>query len=122
MDKLIEFNHVSYRYDEDGPWVLKDCSFEIDAGETVAIIGHNGSGKSTIAKLMNGLLLTEEDEIKINGTLLNEETIWDIRQDIVMVFQNLDNQFVGSTVQDDVAIGIENRGIERSVMKKRISS
>ncbi|HLR22502.1 MAG TPA: energy-coupling factor ABC transporter ATP-binding protein [Pseudogracilibacillus sp.] len=122
MDKLIEFNHVSFRYDEDGPWVLKDCSFEIDAGETVAIIGHNGSGKSTIAKLMNGLLFPQEGEIKINGTLLNDETVWDIRQDIGMVFQNPDNQFVGSTVQDDVAFGMENRGIERSVMKKRITS
>src|SRR5699024_2150009 len=57
-----------------------------------------------------------------NGTLLNDETVWDIRQDIGMVFQNPDNQFVGSTVQDDVAFGMENRGIERSVMKKRITS
>src|SRR5699024_5562171 len=120
MDKLIEFNHVSFRYDEDGPWVLKDCSFEIDAGETVAIIGHNGSVKSTIAKLMNGLLFPQEGEIKINGTLLNDETVWDIRQDIGMVFQNPDNQFVGSIVQDDVECRKENMGIERSDMKKPI--
>src|SRR5699024_11576605 len=112
----------SLQYDEDRPWILKECSFEIDVRETLAIIGNNGSGKSTIAKLMNGLLFPQEGEIKSNGTLLNDKTIWDIRQDIGMVFQNPDNQFVGSTVQDDVAFGMENRGMERSVMQKRITS
>lgn len=122
MNYLIEFKNVSFRYEEDRPWVLRDCSFEISKGESVAIIGHNGSGKSTIAKLMNGLLFPQEGEIRINGILLTEESIWDIRKDIGMVFQNPDNQFVGSTVQDDVAFGMENRGVERTVMRKRITA
>src|SRR5690625_489276 len=118
--KLVEFKNVSFRYGEDKPWVLKDCSFEIYENEWVAIIGHNGSGKSTIAKLVNGLLFPQQGEILINGITVNEETIWDIRREIGMVFQNPDNQFVGATVQDDVAFGMENRGIPREEMIKRI--
>lgn len=118
--KLIEFNNVSFRYGEDQPWVLKNCSFEIYEKEWVAIIGHNGSGKSTIAKLLNGLLFPQEGEIIIGGKPVNSETIWDIRKNVGMVFQNPDNQFVGTTVQDDVAFGMENRGIEREEMVSRI--
>lgn len=117
---LIEFNNVSFRYGEHQPWVLKNLSFKIHENEFVAIIGHNGSGKSTIAKLVNGLLFPQEGEILINNTIVNEETIWDIRREIGMVFQNPDNQFVGATVQDDVAFGMENRGIPREEMLKRI--
>lgn len=120
MTTLIEFKNVSFRYREDGPWIIKNCSFTVQNNETLAIIGHNGSGKSTIAKLMNGLLFPQEWEIWINGKLLSEETVWDIRKDVGMVFQNPDNQFVGATVQDDVAFGMENRGIEREEMEKRI--
>mgnify|MGYP001237747709 FL=1 len=120
MTTLIEFKNVSFRYREDGPWIIKNCSFTVQNNETLAIIGHNGSGKSTIAKLMNGLLFPQEGEIWINGKLLSEETVWDIRKDVGMVFQNPDNQFVGATVQDDVAFGMENRGIEREEMEKRI--
>lgn len=122
MKKLIEFKNVSFRYDDDGPNVLKDISFTIAENESVAIIGHNGSGKSTVAKLMNGLLAPRDGEIWINGRLLTEEAVWDIRKDVGMVFQNPDNQFVGATVQDDVAFGLENRGIERSVMVERIEN
>lgn len=118
--KLIEFRNVSFRYGEEGPWVLKDCSFEIYENEWVAIIGHNGSGKSTIAKLMNGLLFAEKGDIFINGIAVNKETMWDIRQYVGMVFQNPDNQFVGTTVRDDVAFGMENRGMPRDEMVKRI--
>lgn len=120
MKTLIEFKNVSFRYDENGPWVLKDCSFTLYDNESVAIIGHNGSGKSTIAKLMNGLLFPEKGEIFINGILLTAESVWDIRKDIGMVFQNPDNQFVATTVQDDIAFGMENRGIDREVMLARI--
>lgn len=119
-EKLIEFRNVSFRYGEDEPWVLKNCSFHIFKNEWVAIIGHNGSGKSTIAKLLNGLLFPQEGEVYINGLQVTEESIWDIRKDVGMVFQNPDNQFVGTTVQDDVAFGMENRGIERTEMVKRI--
>ena len=117
---IVEFRNVSFRYTEEQPWVLKNCSFVIYADEWVAIIGHNGSGKSTIAKLMNGLLFPQEGEILIDGTPVNAETIWDIRRDVGMVFQNPDNQFVGTTVQDDVAFGMENRGFPREKMVARI--
>lgn len=117
---LIEFRNVSFRYDEDQPWVIKNLSFKIYENEFVAIIGHNGSGKSTVAKLVNGLLFPQEGEILISDVVVNEETIWDIRREIGMVFQNPDNQFVGATVQDDVAFGMENRGIPREEMMKRI--
>ena len=118
--KLIEFRNVSFRYGDEQPWVLRNCSFEIYENEWMAIIGHNGSGKSTIAKLMNGLLYPQEGDILINGERVTKETVWDIRKDVGMVFQNPDNQFVGTTVQDDVAFGMENRGFEREVMFKRI--
>ncbi|MCG1029558.1 energy-coupling factor ABC transporter ATP-binding protein [Virgibacillus halodenitrificans] len=118
--KLIEFRDVSFRYGEEQPWVLKNCSFQIYEGEWVAIIGHNGSGKSTIAKLINGLLFPQKGEILIDGQQVNEETIWDIRKEVGMVFQNPDNQFVGTTVQDDVAFGMENRGTPREEMVTRI--
>ncbi|PAV27873.1 energy-coupling factor transporter ATPase [Virgibacillus profundi] len=119
--KLIEFRNVSFRYGDEQPWVLKNCSFDIYEKEWLAIIGHNGSGKSTIAKLMNGLLFPQEGEIIIDGQQVNEESIWSIRKDVGMVFQNPDNQFVGTTVQDDVAFGMENRGIPREEMITRIS-
>jgi len=121
MKKIIEFKNVSFRYSDDGPWVLKNISFHIEEKEAIAIIGHNGSGKSTIAKLVNGLLFPQEGEIYINGEQLNEETVWDIRREVGMVFQNPDNQFVGATVQDDVAFGLENRGMPRELMKERIT-
>ncbi|WP_164670702.1 energy-coupling factor ABC transporter ATP-binding protein [Virgibacillus doumboii] len=120
-NKLIEFRNVSFRYGDEQPWVLENCSFEIYENESVAIIGHNGSGKSTIAKLMNGLLFPQKGEIIINGQQVTQETIWDIRKDVGMVFQNPDNQFVGTTVKDDVAFGMENRGIPREEMVKRIN-
>ncbi|MGP4109093.1 energy-coupling factor ABC transporter ATP-binding protein [Virgibacillus sp. L01] len=119
--KLVEFRNVSFRYTEELPWVLKNCTFEIYENEEVAIIGHNGSGKSTIAKLMNGLLFPQEGTIFINGKQVTQDSIWEIRKDVGMVFQNPDNQFVGTTVQDDVAFGMENRGIPRPEMVKRIN-
>ncbi len=119
--KLVEFRNVSFRYTEELPWVLRNCTFEIYENEEVAIIGHNGSGKSTIAKLMNGLLFPQEGTIFINGKQVTQDSIWEIRKDVGMVFQNPDNQFVGTTVQDDVAFGMENRGIPRSEMVKQIN-
>ncbi|WP_156291741.1 energy-coupling factor ABC transporter ATP-binding protein [Oceanobacillus salinisoli] len=120
-NKLIEFKNVSFRYGEDEPWVLKNVSFAIEDDEWVAIIGHNGSGKSTIAKLINGLLFPQQGEIIIAGKKVTEDTVWDIRKEVGMVFQNPDNQFVGATVQDDVAFGMENRGVSREVMIERIN-
>jgi len=120
MSSIIEFKDVTFQYEENGPKVLKNISFSIRANETTAIIGHNGSGKSTIAKLMNGLLVPQEGEIYIDGIQLTDDTVWDIRQKIGMVFQNPDNQFVGTTVRDDVAFGMENRGFPRQLMVERI--
>lgn len=119
---LVEFKNVSFKYSDESQWALRNCSFIIEKDEWIAIIGHNGSGKSTIAKLMNGLLFPNEGQIFINGTELTHETVWDIRRDIGMVFQNPDNQFVGATVQDDIAFGMENRGMERSLMIERIET
>ncbi|MCP3029594.1 energy-coupling factor ABC transporter ATP-binding protein [Halobacillus sp. A5] len=119
--KKVEFKNVSFRYQEDMPWVLKDVSFTICENEWVAVIGHNGSGKSTIAKLMNGLLFPQHGEIYVNGELVNQQTIWDVRKNVGMVFQNPDNQFVGTTVRDDVAFGMENHGMPRELMIQRIA-
>jgi energy-coupling factor transport system ATP-binding protein len=119
---MIEFRNVSFRYGDEQPWVLKNVSFEIYEKEWIAIIGHNGSGKSTIAKLLNGLLFPQKGEILIGGVQVNEKTIWDVRKEVGMVFQNPDNQFVGTTVQDDVAFGMENRGFSRKEMVNRIDA
>lgn len=116
----IEFRDVYFRYNEDSPWVLEKFNLSIDAMETVAIIGHNGSGKSTIAKLTNGLLTPQAGDILIDGRKITSTNIWEIRQKIGMVFQNPENQFVGTTVRDDVAFGLENMGVPREEMKRRI--
>ena len=83
-------------------------------------VGHNGSGKSTTVRLIDGLLEAESGEIVIDGQRLTEENVWNIRRQIGMVFQNPDNQFVGATVEDDVAFGLENQGLSRQEMKKRV--
>ncbi|MRG88045.1 energy-coupling factor ABC transporter ATP-binding protein [Salinibacillus xinjiangensis] len=117
----IEFQDVSFQYPNSEDWALKGVSFHIKPNEWVAIIGHNGSGKSTIAKLMNGLLSPQQGTIHVQELPINQETIWDVRKKVGMVFQNPDNQFVGTTVIDDVAFGLENHGIPREDMQKRIS-
>ncbi|NCU18118.1 energy-coupling factor ABC transporter ATP-binding protein [Pallidibacillus pasinlerensis] len=119
-NKFVQFNNVSFRYDEEAPYALKNVSFSVFEGEWLAIVGHNGSGKSTLAKLMNGLLFPEEGDVYINHLKLSEELVWDIRDQVGMVFQNPDNQFVGTTVQDDVAFGLENHGIPRDEMVERV--
>ncbi|WP_102029435.1 energy-coupling factor ABC transporter ATP-binding protein [Salirhabdus sp. Marseille-P4669] len=119
---FIKFEHVSFQYDQGDEWALNDVSFHIDRNEWVAIIGHNGSGKSTIAKLMNGLLSPQKGEIYVDHILVNEQTVWDVRKKVGLVFQNPDNQFVGTTVVDDVAFGLENHGVPREEMIKRIDT
>lgn len=118
---LVQLDKVSFQYDIDADYALRDVSFEIYEGEWLAIVGHNGSGKSTLAKLLNGLQFPKEGSIIVNGMLLTEETVWEARKQIGMVFQNPDNQFVGTTVQDDVAFGLENIGIPREEMIKRVN-
>ncbi|WP_070121506.1 energy-coupling factor ABC transporter ATP-binding protein [Bacillus marinisedimentorum] len=121
MKELVSVKDVSFRYDREGKWAVNDVSFSVYESEWLAIVGHNGSGKSTLAKLMNGLLLPETGTVSVEGFSTAKETdIADIRRRLGVVFQNPDNQFVGTTVRDDVAFGLENNGVARDIMKKRI--
>lgn len=120
MKPIIEINQIEFSYQEEAAPALKDVSFSIQKGEWIAIVGHNGSGKSTLAKAINGLHLPQNGTVTVGGMELSEETVWDIRRMVGMVFQNPDNQFVGATVEDDVAFGLENQGIERSEMQHRV--
>lgn len=116
---IIEINDLSFSYRKDTP-VLKDINLSIKKGEWVSILGHNGSGKSTLSKLIMGLLKANSGTIKVDGITLNEETLYEVREKIGIVFQNPDNQFVGVTVEDDIAFGMENLQIERTEMLRRI--
>ncbi len=117
---IVQIENVSFKYDLQEEYALNDVSFNINKGEWLAIVGHNGSGKSTLAKLLNGLQFAEKGSITIGGTKISEETVWDTRKMVGMVFQNPDNQFVGTTVQDDVAFGLENHGVPREEMIIRV--
>lgn len=108
--------------DKDARNAVEDVTFSINKGEWIAIVGHNGSGKSTMAKLMSGLLFPQQGEVRIKRDILTEENIWDIRAQIGMVFQNPDNQFVGATVQDDVAFSLENNGVPHEEMVQRVKT
>jgi len=122
MQPIIELKNIQFHYQqEDASPALKDVSFSIQQGEWIAIIGHNGSGKSTLAKTINGLLLPTAGTVSVGGKILNETNVWDIRRMVGMVFQNPDNQFVGSTVEDDVAFGLENQGIPREEMVAKVT-
>ena len=122
MNEIFELRNVTFSYsEEDARPALNNVSLTIQQGEWIAIIGPNGSGKSTLAKTINGLIEANSGEVIIEGVVLNAETVWDVRKKIGMVFQNPDNQFVGSTVQDDVAFGLENVGIPREEMVKRVA-
>ncbi|MBM5598180.1 energy-coupling factor ABC transporter ATP-binding protein [Listeria seeligeri] len=121
-ESFVRLEHVFYKYEDTEKFAVKDVSISAKKGEWVALVGHNGSGKSTIAKLLNGLLFPEDGLIKIGHFVLSEKNIWEIRRQVGMVFQNPDNQFVGATVQDDVAFGLENHGVPHDVMVKRVES
>ncbi|EMK4689415.1 energy-coupling factor ABC transporter ATP-binding protein [Listeria monocytogenes] len=121
-ESFVRLEHVFYKYEDTEKYAVKDVSISVQKGEWVALVGHNGSGKSTIAKLLNGLLFPEDGLIKIGHFVLSEKNIWDIRRQVGMVFQNPDNQFVGATVQDDVAFGLENHGVPHDTMVERVES
>ncbi|MCL1632419.1 energy-coupling factor ABC transporter ATP-binding protein [Sporolactobacillus sp. CPB3-1] len=122
MEKIIEVSDLSYRYSEEHPYVLKNIHFNVMKGEWLSIVGHNGSGKSTLAKCLNGLIQPQKGTVHVGGYLTSDEAhIWEIRRLVGMVFQNPDNQFVGATVRDDVAFGMENHGVPRDVMIQRLS-
>ena len=125
----IKFQDVSFSYVEnesEEPEVIKNISFNINQGEMVAILGHNGSGKSTIAKLIVGLLTPQKGHIYLDDVDVTSDTITEKELDIIhskmgIIFQNPDNQFVGVTVQDDIAFGLENHNVERKEMIERIN-
>ena len=122
MTNSIDVKHLKFKYtDHQEHYTLDDLSFHVKQGEWLSIIGHNGSGKSTTVRLIDGLLAAESGQIFVEGELLTEENVWNIRHKIGMVFQNPDNQFVGATVEDDVAFGLENQGLPREEMKKRVA-
>ena len=119
---IIELENIHYRYHEDDAReALAGVSLEIRRGEWLAIIGHNGSGKSTLAKVMNGLIEANTGSVVVNGKMLTEETVFEARRTVGMVFQNPDNQFVGTTVEDDIAFGLENIGLPREEMLERVT-
>lgn len=121
MENIIEVKNLSYRYDHKSEdYILKDVSFHVKQGEWLSIVGHNGSGKSTTVRLIDGLLEAESGDIIISGDKLTADNVWEKRRQIGMVFQNPDNQFVGATVEDDVAFGLENQGMEYPMMVKRV--
>lgn len=119
-NSVVQLDEVSFKYDGQEEYALKAISLNIYRGEWLAIVGHNGSGKSTLAKLLNGLQFAEKGTISIGDVILTEDTVWETRKLVGMVFQNPDNQFVGTTVQDDVAFGLENHGVPREEMVKRV--
>ncbi|WP_282800160.1 energy-coupling factor ABC transporter ATP-binding protein [Lactococcus lactis] len=121
MNKILEVENLVFKYEKESDVnQLNGVSFSITKGEWVSIIGQNGSGKSTTARLIDGLFEEFEGKVKIDGELLTAENVWNLRRKIGMVFQNPDNQFVGATVEDDVAFGMENQGIPREEMIKRV--
>ncbi|MBU7538865.1 energy-coupling factor ABC transporter ATP-binding protein [Levilactobacillus brevis] len=119
-ENIISVDHLTYQYDENQAPALTDVSFTVQAGEWLAIVGHNGSGKSTLAKSLDGLLPFTQGSVTVGGITLTPETVWQVREQIGMIFQNPDNQFVGATVEDDVAFGLENRQISRDEMVPRV--
>ena len=121
VKNIVSFKNVSFTYSESKTPAVKNISFDVEEGSWFTILGHNGSGKSTITRLINGLLVADENSnssIVIDGDQLNDKNLWEIRSKVGIVFQNPDNQFVGATVGDDVAFGLENRGVPRTEMLK----
>ena len=113
--KCVSINHLTYSYIKNKP-VVKDFSLDIEKGEYVSLVGHNGCGKSTLARLLVGLLVPETGTVEICGLELSNKTINQIRQKVAIVFQNPDNQFIGATVEDDIAFSLENMNVLREEM------
>ena len=113
--KCLSVKNLSYSYN-DKSLVVDNVSFDINRGEYVSLVGHNGCGKSTLAKLLVGLLTSDKGEINILGHVLSKDTINEIRKHVAIVFQNPDNQFIGATVEDDIAFSLENMNVPREQM------
>lgn len=121
---IISVKNVFYKYPETGKkYTLENINLDFYAGEMIAVLGPNGSGKSTLARLLNGLLLPIEGKVLVGGLATCDETnIWQIRSKVGMVFQNPDNQLVAALVEEELAFGMENMGIDPGEMKKRINA
>lgn len=123
---MFDIRHMAHTYvDEDGNtgYALRDVSVQIKHGEFVAVIGTNGSGKSTFAKHLNALLLPTEGDVLVDGISVRDEArVWDIRSRVGMVFQNPDNQIVAAVVEEDVAFGPENLGVPREELQERVDA
>ncbi len=121
MSALVTFDRVSYLYNEGEAPALKEVNLDIMKNDWITVLGRNGSGKSTFGRLLNGLLRPTSGEVKVASLSTNDESnIWSIRGKVGMVFQNPDHQFVATTVRDDLAFGLENLGLERAEMHRRI--
>lgn len=118
---IIDVRNLNFSYDETSK-TINDVSFSVEKGTYTTIVGHNGSGKSTVAKLIAGLLEKEGGSIVIDGLELNIENLYKIRSKIGIVFQNPDNQFIGSTVRDDIAFGLENHCVPQEKMDEIINT
>lgn len=117
---MIDIQHLSFKYPDRTQAALNDVTLQLPMKKWTAVIGHNGSGKSTLARLIDGLLIPSSGMIKIDELLVDEKNLQQLRQQIGLVFQNPDNQFVGTTVADDVAFGLENHQIPHDQMQARI--
>jgi len=118
---LVKIQDLHYKYNSSEKWVLNGIDLNIKNGEFLVIVGHNGSGKSTLAKMLNGLLVPNQGIVDVNGAKTSDrDKIWDIRQQVGMVFQNPDNQLVANIVEEDVAFGPENLGLEPSKIRERV--
>lgn len=113
--KQLNVKNLLFSYDDEHI-AVNDVSFSVNKGQYVTIIGHNGSGKSTLAKLIIGLLPSKSGEVIIDDMTLTEKNVYEIREKIAIVFQNPDNQFIGATVRDDIAFGLENRQVKSEAM------
>ncbi|MEE3928567.1 energy-coupling factor transporter ATPase [Mycoplasmopsis ciconiae] len=117
---MLKINDITFAYKEGIDPALKNVSFEIEDGQYVAILGHNGSGKSTLSKVLVALLKPQKGSLEIDGIVYSKKNLLKIRQKIGIIFQNPDNQFIGASVEDDIAFGLENKNITRSQMRGQI--
>lgn len=121
-NSAVRLDNISYSYDENQEVpTIKNVSFDITAGKYVALIGHNGSGKSTLAKLIIGLFVQSQGDIYIFGEKMTDDNVSKLRHDIGIIFQNPDNQFIGSTVRDDIAFGLENDRVPSEEMEDLVT-
>lgn len=118
---MVEMERVAYVFKTGAQPILRDISLRVERGEWVCIVGRNGSGKSTLVRLLNGLLPASSGRIAVGGVLLEPDTVGPIRRKVGYVFQSPDNQFVGLTVLDELVFGLENLGLDRSVMRERLN-